>query len=600
MHSIFGDTVVVKQDPFHVITRFTEKIRESSKKKWVAEQLSAAIYDIHRNLRQPAEMEKRFKAVVNNIRSSSISVKPEEWEGAASATQHRPWERLYEMLQLRMGHVESRLLQQRALADDIGALLTSTAKSRKSMNRGAFVGLLGLEPEYDAASEFSAHEYSLLKQLRAEQLSTKKPWSQCAVVATILYNTAVQELDNPSLGVKKRGFRAISKRLSALDALLEKKPRAPSSQRIVPLTEKLINDEEVTPDEEALLKQLFEMIRTSALKKKKQVYFLVFDFAASACSGIAPKSQHFLQRRWESLKRSQNRNITKTAVKLDAELQQMTFITPSPPLRSADTASTGCELNAVARAVGGDGTVSSVEQHCTSNGNTDGGLGECMAGVVGCAVEGGGVMGGGVTGVEVVGGDLVVGGVEGGGVMGGVEGGGVMGGVADGVKAFLAESTGMLASGHQRQIASASAVTLPALDTLSVLDNITRIQLLDKAALIPARTKGKWDHLHAEYLRTYPASNLSKNALRLRLIGRRRKRADLSLSINGTEDVGTPVAVATESPPTEAPQSNKRAPSACDSCRARKRKCGPTSVNTQCKYRKIEPSSSIASFFEGS
>ncbi|RLN53750.1 hypothetical protein BBJ28_00002366 [Nothophytophthora sp. Chile5] len=398
---------------------------------------------------------------------------------AASATQHRPWERLYEMLQLRMGHVESRLLQQRALADDIGALLTSTAKSRKSMNRGVFVGLLGLEPEYDAASEFSAHEYSLLKQLRAEKLSTKKPWSQCAV---------------------------------------------------------------------ALLKQLFEMIRTSALKKKKQVYFLVFDFAASACSSIAPKSQHFLQRRWESLKRSQNRNITKTAVKLDAELQQMTFITPSPPLRSADTASTGFELNAVARAVGGDGTVSSVEQHCTSNGNTDGGVGEYMAGVVGCAVEGGGVMGGGVTGVEVMSGDLVVGGVECGGVMGGVEDGGVMGDVADGVKAFLAESTGMMVFGHQRQIASASAATLPVLDTLSVLDNITRKQLLDKAVLIPARTKGKWNHLHADYLCTYPASNLSKNALRLRLIGRQRKRADLSLSMNGTEDVGTPVAVATESP----------------------------------------------------
>ncbi|RLN92889.1 hypothetical protein BBJ28_00022529 [Nothophytophthora sp. Chile5] len=183
--------------------------------------------------------------------------------------------------------------------------LTSSSKLHKSTNRGVFVSLFGQDPEYDVLSKFSAHDFTVLKQLHVEQRSTKKPWSQCAVVVTVWYNTTVQQLDNPSLGIEKRGLRSISMRLIVIDAMLEKKSRAPTSRGTIPLNEKLIDGEEVTPDDEALLKQLFEMIRTSALKKK-QVYFLVFDFAASACSGLAPRSQRFLQRRWESLKRAQS------------------------------------------------------------------------------------------------------------------------------------------------------------------------------------------------------------------------------------------------------------------------------------------------------
>jgi hypothetical protein len=53
---VFGSAVVVKQDPFHVIARFTEKVRDSAKKKWLAVQRSAAIYDLQRNLRPPRRM----------------------------------------------------------------------------------------------------------------------------------------------------------------------------------------------------------------------------------------------------------------------------------------------------------------------------------------------------------------------------------------------------------------------------------------------------------------------------------------------------------------------------------------------------------------
>ncbi|ETP21980.1 hypothetical protein F441_04624, partial [Phytophthora nicotianae CJ01A1] len=53
-----------------------------------------------------------------------------------------------------------------------------------------FVKLLGLEPEYDAAEEISSNEFALLKELRSAQLASKRPWAECATVATVLFNTA--------------------------------------------------------------------------------------------------------------------------------------------------------------------------------------------------------------------------------------------------------------------------------------------------------------------------------------------------------------------------------------------------------------------------
>ncbi|RLN57789.1 hypothetical protein BBJ28_00004894 [Nothophytophthora sp. Chile5] len=48
------------------------------------------------------------------------------------------------------------------------------------------------------------------------------------------------------------------------------------------LTQKSVNDENISPDEEALMKQLFMMVRDAQdVKKKKQVYYLVDGFAAS-------------------------------------------------------------------------------------------------------------------------------------------------------------------------------------------------------------------------------------------------------------------------------------------------------------------------------
>ncbi|ETP14546.1 hypothetical protein F441_10528, partial [Phytophthora nicotianae CJ01A1] len=267
---VFGDGVEIKQDPFHVNTRFTDKVSDSSTKRWLAGQLSAAIYDVQRNLRPPEDCEHWLAATLKALDPTAISVKQSEWEGcvasnlaqvrrgdlyvaenqyteaggevrvistsqleaihsklrakyhrnpkfedtnfrsvcqaalmckdlipespqveymtklmatelsnatpseiyggnAAPPAEHRPWERLFDLIQLQTNSVEADLLAKNAPTEDIRSLLSITYSKRKYLTRENFVGLLGLEPEFDAVREISAQEFSLLKQLRADR-----------------------------------------------------------------------------------------------------------------------------------------------------------------------------------------------------------------------------------------------------------------------------------------------------------------------------------------------------------------------------------------------------------------------------------------------
>ncbi|KAF4132451.1 hypothetical protein GN958_ATG18363, partial [Phytophthora infestans] len=168
--------------------------------------------------------------------------------GAAPSAEHQPWERIFDMIHLRTNNVEVDILARNAPADDIRSLLSATCIKRKHLSRERFAGLLGLKPKYDAVREFSAQEFSLLKQLRAEQLASKQPWSSSEVVSTILYNCAVERLDNSALNIRKRGIRAIAIRLPGIDDQSKKKPIV-IGQRIILTTDKSICDDVVTPDE---------------------------------------------------------------------------------------------------------------------------------------------------------------------------------------------------------------------------------------------------------------------------------------------------------------------------------------------------------------
>ncbi|KAF1791010.1 hypothetical protein GQ600_4564 [Phytophthora cactorum] len=73
-----------------------------------------------------------------------------------------------------------------------------------------------------------------------------------------------------------------------------------TGQRIVITTDKPINDEEVKPDEDALInKNCLRWCVHSSLKHRKKVFVVVYNFAAAACDGIEPKSVELLIRRWE-------------------------------------------------------------------------------------------------------------------------------------------------------------------------------------------------------------------------------------------------------------------------------------------------------------
>ncbi|KAG7384932.1 hypothetical protein PHYPSEUDO_002078 [Phytophthora pseudosyringae] len=96
------------------------------------------------------------------------------------------------------------------------------------------------------------------------------------------------------------------------------------------ITDKSANDDEVTPDEDALMRNLFAIVRISSLKKKKQG---VRDRLRLCCSNVQwdhSKSMEFLLRRWEGLKRTQNRDKNrKVNEHADEEIVQRT-ISPRP------------------------------------------------------------------------------------------------------------------------------------------------------------------------------------------------------------------------------------------------------------------------------
>ncbi|KAL3662020.1 hypothetical protein V7S43_012827 [Phytophthora oleae] len=258
---------------------------------------------------------------------------------------HRPWEKLFAMIQLRTSCVEAQMFSRHEASADIRVLLSNAFTKQNHFHRKNVVDLLQLEPEYEAANEFSAHEFSLLKQLRAEQLAAKKPWPNSEAVATILYNCAVELLDNLALQLRKRGFGATSRRLQGIDELVKQAPHSTGGQQIVCTTDKPINDDDIKPDEEALMRNLFAMIRTSSLKHRKQVYLVVYNFAAAACDGIESKSDKHLLRRWESLRRTQYRD-EKSNVAIPAAV--MAAATASVHEPDTDDDSTGSSVGVAA------------------------------------------------------------------------------------------------------------------------------------------------------------------------------------------------------------------------------------------------------------
>ncbi|EGZ18586.1 hypothetical protein PHYSODRAFT_502857 [Phytophthora sojae] len=82
---LFGDSVAVKQDPFHVIQRLAETISDQAQRGWLAKRLSAAIYDVERKILSPSATAENFAEAASSVPTSSIRVSTSEWEGCVNS-----------------------------------------------------------------------------------------------------------------------------------------------------------------------------------------------------------------------------------------------------------------------------------------------------------------------------------------------------------------------------------------------------------------------------------------------------------------------------------------------------------------------------------
>ncbi|KAG3140056.1 hypothetical protein PC128_g25268 [Phytophthora cactorum] len=67
MANVFGSSVSVRQAPFHVFQRFTEKVKDKGTSKRLARQLHETLYTVDEHLRVPSEMDARVQEAVSLV-----------------------------------------------------------------------------------------------------------------------------------------------------------------------------------------------------------------------------------------------------------------------------------------------------------------------------------------------------------------------------------------------------------------------------------------------------------------------------------------------------------------------------------------------------
>ncbi|KAE9163096.1 hypothetical protein PF005_g30584 [Phytophthora fragariae] len=118
-----------------------------------------------------------------------------------------------------------------------------------------------------------------------------------------MYYIVVSSNSNHRLNLKRRSFATLSPKI---DGLAAKKTPSSSDRKIFRIARATPCDEN-TPREKELQEQLFTAIRKMAgIRKKRQIFAKVYDFACCVCTGIHPKAQSFLLSRWDDLKQKEN------------------------------------------------------------------------------------------------------------------------------------------------------------------------------------------------------------------------------------------------------------------------------------------------------
>jgi hypothetical protein len=81
---VSGNMFDTKQDVWHVIHRFSEKINSKSMRKKICSELSDAIYHEDGQLREPSEMVKAVESVLKKVNESMLNCSLAIWEGCIS------------------------------------------------------------------------------------------------------------------------------------------------------------------------------------------------------------------------------------------------------------------------------------------------------------------------------------------------------------------------------------------------------------------------------------------------------------------------------------------------------------------------------------
>ncbi|ETN02896.1 hypothetical protein PPTG_15849 [Phytophthora nicotianae INRA-310] len=175
--------------------------------------------------------------------------------------------------------------------------------------------------DYEAAAGFSSQERALLRQVQTEQKLARRNWSECPLVTTLMYNIVVSSNSNQRLKLRRWSFATLAPKINSLTIKPTPGTKESTSQRLF----RFVSAgpcSEITPREQELLAQLFSALRRlDGVRKRRQVFVMVYDFASCVCTGIHPKPGAALLAKWNNMKQQANNAKLKLKFKLSPEMK---------------------------------------------------------------------------------------------------------------------------------------------------------------------------------------------------------------------------------------------------------------------------------------
>ncbi|OWZ10406.1 hypothetical protein PHMEG_00016746, partial [Phytophthora megakarya] len=222
-------SVVVKQDPFHVMQRFSEKIKLKTIGKRLLKDLSSALYDVDRKLRTPEDMENNVRAILDKISTIRIvSTSPlESFHSALKKFLAREvraelglqildvFIEMFQSATVNLSALESNLAQSRHHLKTIREMLfkKATVLQTSQVPTCEFIHSLRIDEGIcEAATGFSFEEHELLRQIVGEQIACGRIWDNCPLVTTIMYNLVVASNHNLHIKLHRRSYRTLQNR----------------------------------------------------------------------------------------------------------------------------------------------------------------------------------------------------------------------------------------------------------------------------------------------------------------------------------------------------------------------------------------------------